>query len=261
MEGLVFKDNKYKTELKDISIISKIFPSIVFYIKTLFAVSKIGWLAKKSRCNYKEMHDSSLAVLRAIESVGVVIDITGTDNLKKIDSPCVIIANHMSTLETLVLASIILPFKKMTFVIKEEIMRYPLFKYAMVAAKTIPVGRKNPREDFKAVMEGGVERLNMGISLVIFPQTTRYTNFNPETFNTIGIKLAKRANVPVIPLALKTDAWSIGKYIKDLGRIYPTKKVYFAFGEPLWIKGTGAEEHKLILEFIRDKLIEWNRQN
>lgn len=259
MQGLVFKDNSYKTEIQQISFISKILPSFIFYPKVFFIVSKIGWVAKRKRFNYKEMLDSSLSVFRALEGAGAEIEITGTENLKKIDSPCVIVANHMSTFETLALPAIILPFKNMAFVIKDELLRYPLFKHAMIAAKNIAVGRKNPRDDFKAVMEGGVERLKMGISIVIFPQTTRYTVFEPEKFNTIGIKLARRANVPVIPLALKTDAWGVGKYIKDLGRIDPSKKVYFAFGEPLWIKGSGSEEHKIIIEFIQKKLVQWKR--
>lgn len=259
MKELTFKDNSYKTEGRHISFISKFLPSLVFYPKAFLIVFKIGWIAKLSKFNNKEMHDSSLSVFRALESVGAEIEITGIENLKKLDTPCVIVANHMSTFETLALPSIIIPFKKMTFVMKEELISYPMFKHALIASNPVIVGRKNPRLDLKAVMEGGVERLNAGISMVIFPQTTRYEDFVPEKFNTIGIKLARRANVPVVPLALKTDAWSIGKYLKDLGRIYPSKKVHFAFGEPLWIKGSGAEEHQIVIEFIQNKLREWNR--
>ncbi len=259
MQGLTFKNNSYKTEDRHISFIARLLPSVVLYFKSFIIVAKIGWVAKKSRFNDKEMHDSSLSVFRALESVGVQIEITGLENLKKPEGPCVIVANHMSTFETLALASIIVPFKKMTFVIKEEIASYPLFKHAMVAAKTITVGRKNPREDFRAVMEGGVERLKMGISIVIFPQTTRYIDFEPQKFNTIGVKLAKKANVPIVPLALKTDAWQVGKYLKDFGKIDISKKVYFAFGEPLWIKGSGSEEHQKIIEFIQNKLRQWEK--
>lgn len=257
MQELVFKDNSYKTGDRDISLISKIMPSLVLYPKVVLILFKIGWIAKQSKFNSKQMHDSSLSVLRAFESVGVEIEITGIENLSKLDTPCVIVANHMSTFETLALPAIIIPFKIMAFVIKEELIKYPVFKHALIAANSITVGRKNPRHDLKAVMEGGVERLKTGISMVIFPQTTRYTDFDPDKFNTIGIKLAKRANVPVVPLALKTDAWSTGKYIKDFGKIDPSKKVYFAFGEPLWIKGSGIEEHQIIIEFIQNKLKEW----
>lgn len=259
MQGLVFKDNSYKTGERKISLIARLCPSLVLYIKSFITVAKIGWVAKKSRFNDKEMHDSSLSAFRALESVGVQIEIEGLENLKKFEGPCVIVANHMSTFETLALACIIVPFKRMTFVIKEEIARYPLFKHAMAAAKTITVGRKNPREDLRAVLDGGTERLNEGISIVIFPQTTRYKDFDPQKFNTIGVKLAKKAGVPIVPLALKTDAWQIGKYLKDFGKIDTSKKVYFAFGEPLYVKGNGSEEHQKIIAFIQNKLKEWER--
>ncbi|MCX8031232.1 MAG: 1-acyl-sn-glycerol-3-phosphate acyltransferase [Thermodesulfovibrionales bacterium] len=259
MDTLIYQDNIYRTADPEISLIARLFPSIIVYVKSLYAMAKIGLIAKTSKFDDKQMHDSSLYVLRALEGVGVKIEITGVENLKSFDGPCVIVSNHMSTLETLVLAAIIVPFKRMTFVIKEEIARYPLFKYAMVAAKTITVGRKNPREDFKAVMESGSERLKMGISIVVFPQTTRYVDFDPQKFNTIGVKLAKKANVPVVPLALKTDAWTIGRYFKDLGKIDISKKVYFSFGEPLIIRGNGAEEHQTILNFIKQKLTLWEK--
>ncbi len=257
MQRLVYKNNTYKTETEHLSILSKILPSWVFYPKLFLIVWKSSGIAKHSKLKIDNWHDSSLSVIRAIESVGAKIEITGIENIKSLDIPCIFVANHMSTLETLALPSIILPFKKLAFVVKEELIRYPVFKHIMRATNPITVGRENPREDFKAVMDGGIEKLNAGISIVIFPQTTRYADFDPKKFNTIGIKLAKKANVPVIPMALKTDAWGVGKHIKDLGRIDPSKKVCFAFGEPLWIKGNGGEEHQRVIEFIQNKLLQW----
>jgi 1-acyl-sn-glycerol-3-phosphate acyltransferase len=121
----------------------------------------------------------------------------------------------------------------------------------------IAVTRTNPRHDLKAVLEGGVDRLKQGISIIVFPQTTRTHSFDPTQFNTIGVKLAQRANVPVVPLALLSDAWGNGKYFKDFGKIDPSKKVYFAFGKPMWVQGRGTNEHQAIIQFISRKLQEW----
>jgi 1-acyl-sn-glycerol-3-phosphate acyltransferase len=122
----------------------------------------------------------------------------------------------------------------------------------------ITVGRSNPRDDLKAVLEGGAERLKAGRSIVIFPQTTRTPVFDPGSFNTIGVKLAKKAGVPVVPIALKTDAWGNGRILKDYGRIIPSRRVHFAFGKPLLIRDRGNEEHAAIIEFISGKLKEWS---
>jgi 1-acyl-sn-glycerol-3-phosphate acyltransferase len=160
-----------------------------------------------------------------------------------------------------ILPVIIQPVKKITFVVKQSLLNYPVFRHIMRSRDPISVNRMNPREDLTAVLEGGVERLKNGISIVIFPQTTRTHSFDPAQFNSIGIKLARRAQVPVIPVALLTDAWGNGKYIKDFGKIDPSKNVYFAFGEPMWIQGRGSEEHETNIQFIRGKLQKWREHD
>lgn len=258
MERLIFKNGSYKTSIDKISLFAKIAPSFIFYSKLLPIVFKASSNAKRLQYDNAKWSESSLDVLHALESVGVEIEITGVDYFKNLEGPCVFIANHMSTLETFVLPVIIQPLKDVTFVVKKSLVEYPVFKYVMRSRDPITVSRTNPREDLKAVLEGGVERLKAGRSIIIFPQTTRTAVFDPKTFNTIGIKLAQRANVPVVPIALKTDAWGSGKYLKDFGKIDPSKKVHFAFGEPLWIKDKGTEEHHKVIEFISSKLKEWS---
>ncbi|MGD8264746.1 MAG: 1-acyl-sn-glycerol-3-phosphate acyltransferase, partial [Desulfobacterales bacterium] len=73
-------------------------------------------------------------------------------------------------------------------------------------------------------------------------------------FNSLGVKLAKRGKVPVIPVALKTDAWGVGRKFKDFGKIRPAIPVHITFGDPLQIQGSGKEEHKIIVDFISNTL-------
>jgi 1-acyl-sn-glycerol-3-phosphate acyltransferase len=123
--------------------------------------------------------------------------------------------------------------------------------------KPVVVGRESPREDLKLVLEEGRQRLEANVSVVIFPQTTRSAIFDPSKFNTLGIKLAKRCNVPAVPFALKTDAWGLGKRVKDFGPIRPERTVRIHFGKPMRIQGNGKEEHTAIVEFIQKNLAAW----
>ncbi len=214
--------------------------------------------AKRGRYGDREWSDSSLAIMKALEHVGVIFEVAGADHFINLEAPCVFIGNHMSALETFVLPCIIEPFKDVTFVVKQSLIDYPVFRYVMRSRDPIVVSRTNPREDLKAVLEGGTERLNAGRSVIIFPQTTRTPAFDPAEFNTIGIKLAKKAGAPVIPVALKTGAWGNGSHLKDFGKIDPSQKVFFAFGEPLAVTGHGAAEHRKVIEFITDSLKAWN---
>ena len=64
--------------------------------------------------------------------------------------------------------------------------------------------------------------------------------------------------MPVIPIALKTDAWGNGKIVKDFGKIQPKKAVRFAFGDPIHIQDNGREAHEKIIAFIEKKLKSWS---
>jgi 1-acyl-sn-glycerol-3-phosphate acyltransferase len=204
--------------------------------------------------------EGSFEVLRSLENVGVKLEIKGIGNIRSFDGPAVFIGNHMSALETFVLPCIIQPLKPVTFVVKRSLIDTPVFKYIIRSRDPITVGRTNPREDLKAVLEEGMKKLQAGISIVIFPQSTRSVVFKPEEFNTLGVKLAARAGVPIMPFALKTDAWGIGKHLKDFGPVDTKKKVHFAFGEPLKVEGRGTAEHEKIINFIQEKLEEWKKE-
>ncbi len=257
MEEIQYENDTYRTGPVRISALERMFPSLAFYCRAFLIVLRASSKAKRGNYETGDWSESSLAILRALEHVGVDIEITGVGSFSSLEGPCVFIANHMSTLETFVLPTIIAPLKDVTFVVKQSLVEYPIFRHVMRSRNPITVGRQNPRDDLKAVLEGGVERLTAGRSIVIFPQTTRTAVFDPDAFNTIGIKLAKKAGVPAVPIALKTDAWGTGKYLKDYGRIVPSTRVRFAFGTPLTIRGRGAEEHDEIIRFIIRKLQEW----
>ncbi len=244
------------------SFLSRLFLSnkLSFYPQILWYVLTNGAKAALSHYSNEDWVKASYGILRTLENVGIIVNISGLKNITGFDGPAVFIGNHMSVLETFVLPCLIQPLKPVTFVVKKELLHVPVFKYVMRSRDPIAVSRDNPREDFRRVMEEGVKKIQKGISIIIFPQSTRSIEFKPEEFNSLGVKLALRANVPVVPFALKTDAWGIGKIIKDFGKIDIKKKVWFRFGEPMKIQGRGAEEHEKIIKFIQDCLTEWKKE-
>lgn len=237
----------------------KLFPTLYFIPNMLRILLYSNRFAKKGIYDSVRWYNSSVDTRESLERAGIKMNFTGMNNLRKAEGPVVFVSNHMTTMETMILPSIIRPLKPVVYVIKEELSRYPLFGPIALARDPILVGRENPREDLKIVLEAGSRRLQSGKSVIIFPQRTRAMLLDPALFNSLGNKLAKRNNVPVIPVALITDAWSNGKFIKEIGRIYPSKRVHIAFGEPVYITGNGAEEQIKIINFISDKFREWGR--
>ena len=234
-------------------------PTPIFYAKMFYIVWTANRLAQKGNYSGEAWVRSSVQIIRALESVGTHFDIQNLDFYRDLEGPCVFVGNHMSVLETFVLPCLIQPYRDVTFVVKESLISYPLFGPILRSRDPIVVGRVNPRDDLKIVLEEGRNRLNRKVSVVVFPQTTRSPVFDTDKFNTLGVKLAKRANVPVVPFALKTDAWGLGRKLKDFGKIYPEKTVRIHFGDPMHISGSGKEEHNTIIEFILAKLNDWSR--
>ncbi len=249
----------YHSPPEPVSRFSKSFPSIVFYRYFFPIVWHASRSAQRGQYDGAAWIQSSMDVLQALEQAGVVFDITGMDQLSGLNTPCVIIGNHMSVLETAILPGIIHPRRRVTFIVKQSLLDYPIFGPVIRARDPIAVTRTNPRQDLKTVMEQGTDRLNRGVSIIVFPQTTRVQVFDPGQFNTIGIKLAQRAGVPVIPLAVLTDAWKEGSLLSDIGPIIPSKPVHIAFGKPIWIQGRGTDAHQEVIQFIHQNLMKWQQ--
>jgi 1-acyl-sn-glycerol-3-phosphate acyltransferase len=255
-----FESDTYHTPQKGkLSIIQKIRldSRIYFILRYAAIVLRTRKEAIKKEYDTKAWTDSSLEILRFVEKAGGIFHITGMENITRSSGSVLFIGNHMSTLETMILPSIIGPHRELTFVVKESLVKHPLFGDVMRSRNPIVVGRTDPRKDLEAVMNGGADLLHKGVSIVIFPQSTRSIDFKPEDFNSLGVKLAKKAGVDVVPIALKTDFWGNGKMIKELGPLDHNKHIHIKFGEPMKISGNGREDNQRIIDFIKSSLEEW----
>ena len=254
---LDIQNGEYHSPESKPGLLVRMFPTIAFYIHIVKIVVNASAIAKKGKYDMDHWSQDSYNTIRAVEKTGGTLHITGVEHVAALETPCVFVANHMSVMETFIISSIVNPYRYMAFVVKKSLTTYPVFRHVMVNVDPIVVGRENPREDLAIVLNDGQAKLESGKSVFIFPQRTRTLVFNPETFNTIGIKLAKRAGVPILPVALKTDAWGQGKLLKDFGAFDPKKTVHIAFGEPMNISGTGKEEHQKAIDFILEHNRAW----
>ena len=241
--------------------LDRFFPksSLVFYYHYLRIVLAQRRVALKGTYDDEAWARSSLDVMRLTEKCGGRFHITGLENLRKCQGPVVLVSNHMSTLETMVFPFLIAPVMRVTFVVKESIVSNRIFGPIMRSRDPITVSRTNSREDLIKVLDQGQKLLNDGISLIIFPQSTRQVEFNPEKFNTLGTKLALKSGVQVLPIAVKTDFWGNGKRIKELGPIIRNIPIYMDFGPPMDVNGSGKEAHRAVINHIQENLKAWGK--
>ncbi|MGB0391017.1 MAG: lysophospholipid acyltransferase family protein [Salibacteraceae bacterium] len=215
-------------------------------------------LALQNKFDTQTWAKRSMDILHLTEDCGAKIHIEGLDNILKPETPVVFISNHMSMMESMIFPGLIASKREVTFVVKSSLTKHTLFGPTMRARKPIAVDRKDPIADFKTVMADGVEAIKNGTSVVIFPQSQRMVEFDASKFNTLGIKLAKKAKAAVIPVAIKTDFWGNGTLAKDIGALKRNKPVYIKFGEPFMIEGPGKKEHQHVIDFIQTNLGTWN---
>lgn len=225
------------------------------YIKIVVNGSR---LATKGLYSDHEYRKSSENILKACEGNGGQFHITGLENLKLLEGPCVVVSNHMSTLETQILPGLLTPFTPISFIIKDALLETPFMGDLVKATHCIGVTREDPREDLNRVMTHGVEMIKeKKRSVVIFPEATRQDIFDPLKFNSLGVRLALKAGVSYVPIAVKTDFWGNGKLIKDFGPVRKDKKIMIAVGKPLFPEGKGKKQHQEAVSFISNHLAEW----
>ncbi len=256
-----FSGDKYETSGNRRNIFDKLFLNSRWYFVYGYGKEVVHGrnLAVKGKYTTEEWAQSSYRIVQNIEKSGGRFFIDGMNNITKVHGPVVFASNHMSTLETFVFPSIIAPLKEATFVVKESLISMPIFGHLMKSRDPIVVSRTNSRQDLVNVISKGKETIEKGTSIILFPEGTRQNYFDPQNFNSLGIKLAKEAGVPVIPVAIKTDFWGNGKVVKDIGPIRRSEPVCISFGEPIIITGNGKTEHKQVLEFISEKTEEFKK--
>lgn len=229
-----------------------------FYLSYLRVVLRSSSLARRGLYTSEEWIRASAAVRRVYESRGGLLNVEGLGHIRALGGPAVFVGNHMSTAETQLLPALIEPFAHFTFVVKQRLMEGPVFGPVMRAVDAIGVGQMDARRDLETVLTEGCRRLESGTSVFIFPEGTRSAVFSPARFNSLGVKLARRAGVPIVPVALKTDFWGNGRLIRPFGPIDCSREAKFKFGAPVRVEGSGKDAHAEVLSFILRHLAEWN---
>ena len=129
---------------------------------------------------------------------GLRYEIHGLENLPKGD-PVIIMSKHQSTWETIALRGIFRP--QQSWVLKKELLRLPIFGWALSFAKSIPIDRAAGRRAIIEVVKQGIQRLDEGRYVIIFPEGTRTDPGERRKYGIGGGVLAERSGVPVIPVA------------------------------------------------------------
>ncbi len=200
--------------------------------------------------------------VRTPEKLGMNVIVEGFQDRIKYPGPVMYLANHMSTTETIVLPPILLAFGPFSYVAKASLAHLPFLEKAAEHMRMVPIGRKSPREDLINILKVGGERIAGGDSFLIYPQGTRADVFSRAHYSSIGAKLAERARVPIVPIAVDTRCQPMRTrgilkgIFKDFGPVDTARDIRISAG-PLIHFSKAKEMHKKSFDWIAIKLEEW----
>lgn len=130
---------------------------------------------------------------------------------------------------------------------KYELLKIPLFRYFFVYLD-IPVNRKSVTDAHRAFVTAG-NKLDQGISQVIYPEGTISSEGKLKPFKNGAFKLAIEKQVPIVPVA-NLNNWQLlqnGGFLKSFGR---PGIAHIVVGDPIETKGLDEKN----IQELRDKV-------
>ncbi|WP_342525614.1 lysophospholipid acyltransferase family protein [Chryseomicrobium sp. FSL W7-1435] len=132
-----------------------------------------------------------------LKKAGATVELTGAENLP--EGAVLLIANHEGNFDIPVLiATIQKPFG---FLSKVEVKKIPFIADWMTEMNCVFIDRANRRSAMKSIEDSSIS-LQQGHSLLLFPEGTRSKGQGVQEFKAGFVRIASRANVPVVPIAI-----------------------------------------------------------
>ena len=180
--------------------------------------------------------------------------VIGEEHVPK-DQPVLYIPNHRSYFDILLLYSRVPGLTG--FVSKDSMKKFYLLRDWMKKLYCLFLNRENPREGLKTILQG-IENINNGISMCIFPEGTRNkTDGEMLPFKEGSMKMAEKTGCLVIPVALSNTAEIFENHMPWIRSC----KVVIEYGAPIDPKTLSRQEQKHLGAMCRDKIQEMLDKN
>jgi 1-acyl-sn-glycerol-3-phosphate acyltransferase len=168
------------------------------------------------------------------------VEVVGSENL--LNQTCVYISNHQSMLD---IPIIMMNIKDTAgAVAKIEMKKIPVISYWMKELGCVFLDRENGREGLKAILEA-IEKIKGGRSMLIFPEGTRRKDKGVGDFKKGSLKLAVKANVPIIPITVNGTYKGLEGNSEDL-------RAKIILHKPIHMDDLSKDEKANLSEICRD---------
>ena len=172
----------------------------------------------------------------------------GRENIP--DGPCLIVANHQSPWETIILA---LKFPNAAFVVKAELGRIPAVGWGIKNYPMILIDRASGAKAARQLVFQSKAAVLDGQSILIFPEGTRKSTADRVVFKRGVEFLYSELGLPVLPIAVNSGAfWGPDRSFKNRGVITVS---YLPVIQPGLSRADFYDKAQTILQSEKEKLI------
>lgn len=129
-------------------------------------------------------------------SMGLTCSIYGADKIVP-GTSYILTPNHQGNADILALVTT-LPLR-FRWVIKRELLKIPMFGWALGATGAISLNRSDRQQSVRSLKDG-VSKLAGGWSVLIYPEGTRTSDGNLQPFKKGAFMMAVQTGIPILPV-------------------------------------------------------------
>lgn len=215
----------------------------IFFLVNLLFLFPIALITDRGRLLIT--HKSAVWWAKAVIAGSPIwkLKVTGKSNIEP-NKSYVIISNHQSMLDILATcAAIPLNFK---FLAKKELFLIPFMGWAMLLSGYVPVDRSSKESGRKAIKRI-TQLLKKDVSILFFPEGTRSPDGKMKKFKMGAFKLARDANMEILPVVIDGTGRALPK--KSI-RLFKKTVFKVTIGKPTSLADVSDSE----LEIEREKI-------
>ncbi len=215
----------------------------LYQLFSIFLMVKYKYIVKKGRIEQQSECLSEIAInwgKAMVSWTGSKVEVEGIENIPK--EQVLFVSNHQGNFDIPLLIGYVPKLKG--FIAKAELKKLPMVNRWMDEIGCVWIERGKPKKSLKAILQG-VEQLKQGNTLVLFPEGTRSQGNKMGTFKKGSLKLATKANVPIVPITINGSY----KMLEEKNRIQPAK-VKIQIHPPIYLEQLTEEEKKNLVDIV-----------
>jgi 1-acyl-sn-glycerol-3-phosphate acyltransferase len=180
---------------------------------------------------------------------GIHVEISGLEHLDPAKS-YVIISNHLSNFD--IWATLGRLPLKVRFIAKKELLRVPVFGWALAVSEHIVIDRANPDEAIARINARIAANVDAGFCILFYAEGTRSPDGKVHPFKKGGVSLAIRTGMPIVPMSISGTR----KFLpKSSLIIRPGGRVKIVLDKPIETRGIPFEQRDELNQLVRDAVM------